>query len=104
MCGLAYLGVGFGFVIGVIAVAKTSDPTVLRLTAANGGVYEPEMRLAPCVFFGLFVPISFFWYGWSAEKQVHWVVPIIGLLPFGIGAMGVMACIQVRFITLVYET
>ena len=95
MCGLAYLGVGFGFILGVIGVARTSDPTVLRLVAANNGVYEPEMRLAPCVFFGLFVPISFFWYGWAAEKQVHWVVPIIGLLPFGIGSMGVIALIQV---------
>lgn len=37
ICGLAYLGVGLGFMIGMVAVAKTSDPTVVRLTKANNG-------------------------------------------------------------------
>lgn len=106
---------------GMVVVAKTSDATAVRLTKANNGVYEPEMRLASCLFFALFVPISFFvrltpvippfttsecirgaevtqWYGWSAEKHVHWIVPILGMLPFGFGTMGIFAAIQTYFI------
>lgn len=98
LCGLAYLGVGLGFMIGMVAVAKTSDPTVVRLTKANNGVYQPEMRLATALFYAFFIPISFFWYGWSAEKHVHWIVPILGLLPFGFGTMGIFAAIQTYFI------
>ncbi|KAJ9292879.1 hypothetical protein DTO271G3_8326 [Paecilomyces variotii] len=98
LCGLAYLGIGLGFILGITVVAKTSDKTVIHLTKANQGVFEPEMRLASCLYFALFIPISFFWYGWSADKHVHWIVPIIGLLPFGFGMMGIYAPIQTYFI------
>ncbi|KAJ5993973.1 MFS general substrate transporter [Penicillium sp. IBT 35674x] len=96
--GLAYLGIGFGFGAGIIVVAKTSDKTVVKLTKANNGVYEPEMRLAPCLMFALFIPVSFFWYGWSAYYKVQWMCPIIGLAPFGFGMMGIFAPIQTYFI------
>ncbi|KAJ6088813.1 MFS general substrate transporter [Penicillium sp. IBT 16267x] len=96
--GLAYLGIGFGFGAGLILVAKTSDKTVVRLTKANNGVYEPEMRLASCLVFALFIPISFFWYGWSAYYKVQWMCPIIGLAPFGFGMIGIFAPIQTYFI------
>jgi ABC-type nitrate/sulfonate/bicarbonate transport system permease component len=84
--------------MGMFIVAKTSDPTVIRLTKANNDVYAPEMRLATCLPFALLIPVSFFWYGWTTEKGVHWIVPILGLLPFGIGAMGIFASIQTYFI------
>lgn len=58
--GLAYLGVGGGSFIGVIFIARTSDATILRLAKKNKGIYEPEMRLPLCVFFGALVPIAFF--------------------------------------------
>ncbi|KAF2496338.1 MFS general substrate transporter [Lophium mytilinum] len=98
MCGLAYLGIGIGFFLGILFVAKTSDATIIRLSRRNNGVYEPEMRLPAVVFFGMLVPISFFWYGWSAEKKAHWIVPLIGLLPFGLGLMGIFAPIQTYLI------
>lgn len=62
MTGLAYLGIGIGNFMGIGIVAKTSDATIVRLAKKNKGVYEPEMRLPLCVFFGLLIPISFFWY------------------------------------------
>lgn len=61
LCGLAYLGVGLGNFMGIIFVARTSDATIIRLTKKNNNVYEPEMRLPTCVFFGFLIPISFFW-------------------------------------------
>ncbi|KAI9150527.1 MFS transporter prlG [Paramyrothecium foliicola] len=94
ICGLAYLGLGLGFTIGLVIVAWTSDATVARLTKANGGIYKPEMRLAPCIIFAFFVPISFFWYGWATQLRTHWIVPVLGLAPFGFGMMGIFAPIQ----------
>ncbi|ORY15542.1 membrane transporter [Clohesyomyces aquaticus] len=98
LCGLAYLGVGLGNFCGIIVVARTSDATIIRLTKRNNGVYEPEMRLPTCVFFGALIPISFFWYGWATHQKTHWIVPIIGLFPFGAGMMGVFAPIQTYLI------
>lgn len=88
LTGLVYIGMGIGFISGIVLVAKMSDVTVIRMTKANGGCFEPEMRLPACVIFGCFIPITFFWYGWSADQHVHWIVPIIGLFPFGFGMMG----------------
>ena len=73
MTGLAYLGIGIGNFIGIGFVAKTSDATIVRLAKKNKGVYEPEMRLPLCVFFGSLIPISFFWYGWTTYNKVHWM-------------------------------
>lgn len=61
LCGLAYLGLGIGFFVGLIFVARTSDATIIKLTKTNNNIYEPEYRLAPCLGFGFFIPISFFW-------------------------------------------
>tara|TARA_R110002060_G_scaffold59097_4_gene68992 strand:- start:737 stop:1168 length:432 start_codon:yes stop_codon:yes gene_type:complete len=71
ICGLAYIGLGLGFFAGLAVVAKISDATVVRMTKANNGAFEPEMRLPACIFFACFIPITFFWYGWSADKGVH---------------------------------
>ncbi|KIN00177.1 hypothetical protein OIDMADRAFT_104150 [Oidiodendron maius Zn] len=98
ICGLAYVGVGLGFFLGLGTVAKISDATVVRMTKANNDVFEPEMRLPACVFFAIFVPITFFWYGWAAEYKVHWIVPIIGLIPFGFGMIGIFMPIQTYII------
>lgn len=77
ICGLAYLGVAIGFFLGLGTVARLSDATVIRMTRANNDVFEPEMRLPACVFFACFIPMTFFWYGWSADKHVHCKYPHI---------------------------
>lgn len=92
--GLSYLGIGLGFLIGTLAVTYINDATVVRLTKANNNVFEPEMRLPACVFFACFIPVSFFWYGWSTFYKLHWSIPIIGLIPFGVGQFGVFVPIQ----------
>ncbi|KAJ4403891.1 hypothetical protein N0V91_006193 [Didymella pomorum] len=98
MTGLAYLGIGIGNFLGIGFVAKTSDATIIKLAKRNGGKYEPEMRLPLCVFFGFLIPVSFFWYGWTAYYKVHWIVPIISLVPFGFGVMGIFAPLQTYMI------
>ncbi|KAJ5933762.1 hypothetical protein N7454_006091 [Penicillium verhagenii] len=92
--GLAYLGIGIGFMIGLAVNAATSDRIVMKMTKRNGGKYEPEMRLPMMIFFACFVPISFFWYGWTTDKGVFWIVPIIGMAPFGFGLMGLYIPVQ----------
>lgn len=71
ICGLAYIALGPGYVGALAIVARISDATVVRMTKANDGIFEPEMRLPACIFFACFIPITFFWYGWSADKGVH---------------------------------
>lgn len=85
--GLSYLGIGIGFLIGLGVCGKLSDPLLARMTKSNGGVMKPEFRLPFMLIGSLLLPIGLFWYGWSVEKHNPWIVPIIGLAPFGIGMM-----------------
>jgi MFS family permease len=98
MTGLAYLGIGIGNMLGIAFVAKTSDATIIRLAKKNNGVYEPEMRLPLCVFFGSLIPFAFFIYGWTTYYKVHWILPIVSLIPFGFGLMGIFAPLQTYMI------
>ncbi|KAG6840002.1 hypothetical protein C0991_009654 [Blastosporella zonata] len=85
--GLAYIGLGVGFLLATLFGAKTADQVYKYLADKNGGVGKPEMRI-PALFFGsFFVPIGLFWYGWSAQAKIHWIMPIIGTGIFGFGLM-----------------
>jgi hypothetical protein len=37
-------------------------------------------------------------YGWTSYHKVHWIVPIISLVPFGLGLMGIFAPLQTYMI------
>lgn len=96
--GLVYLTLLVGYMISLVIFRVMSDRTVVRMTKANGGVFEPEMRLPYCIWFALTIPISFFWYGWSANFTAHWIVPVLGIVPFGLGVVGVWLPIQAYII------
>lgn len=87
--GLVYFALLIGNAGGVFIFSKFSDKTIVRMTRANGGVYEPEMRLPSCIWFALVLPIPFFWYGWAADQVVHPAVPIVGLVFFGLALNGI---------------
>ena len=92
--GLSYIGLGLGFLSGQCLFGLVSDKIILRLRKRNRGVLQPEMRLPLSIFYAFFVPISFFWYGWSIKARTHWIVPIIGLFPFAFGMVGIFATLQ----------
>lgn len=31
------------------------------------------------------LPISLFWFGWTARHDIHWIVPLLAGMPFGWG-------------------
>ncbi|KAK0622557.1 major facilitator superfamily domain-containing protein [Immersiella caudata] len=88
LTGLVYICMGAGNLAGWAVITAYSDSSVVRQTKANGGVFEPEMRLPLSIFFSVCLPITFFWYGWTAEYDVHWIWPILGLFPFAFGIIG----------------
>ena len=92
--GLSYVGLGLGFLTGQVIFGMLSDRMVIRQKARNNGIFEPEMRLPLCIVFAFFVPVSFFWYGWSVQAKTHWIVPIIGLFPFAFGLIGIFGTLQ----------
>lgn len=92
--GLSYIGLGIGFILGVLVIGGTSDRTMAKHTKRNHNIAVPEVRLKACVFFSFIIPLSFWWYGWSAETQAFWLAPVTGLLCFGLGMIGILLPIQ----------
>ncbi|KAH8162915.1 hypothetical protein CIB48_g5343 [Xylaria polymorpha] len=81
--GLAYLGIGIGFLISLVGNGLTSD--YIAKKEAKGGEIKPESRLTPMLLGVLLIPLGLIWYGWTAQYKVHWIVPIIGTSFIGIG-------------------
>ncbi|KAF8903320.1 major facilitator superfamily domain-containing protein [Gymnopilus junonius] len=96
--GLTYLGLGVGFMLATIFGAKFADQVYKYLGDKNGGVCTPEMRIPALAFGSLFVPIGLFWYGWSAQAGIHWIMPIIGTGIFGFGMMTTFLPIQLYLV------
>jgi MFS family permease len=92
--GLNYISLGAGLFIGTQVCAPSQDRIYRVLKKRNNGVGKPEFRV-PLMFPGAFcVPVGLFWYGWSAEAKLHWIMPNIGVAIFGIGVITGFQCIQ----------
>lgn len=96
--GLAYIGLGIGFILSAIMGAKVSDKLYSRLVAKNDGIGKPEMRIPALIFGSFFVPVGLLWYGWSAQAGIHWVMPIIGTSIYGFGLMTTFLPIQLYLV------
>lgn len=83
--GLATLGLGVGSIIGVFFCGGASDKLSKYLAQKHGGETKPEYRLPVLIVGGFCTPIGLFWYGWTAQYDTHWIVPIIGTAFIGAG-------------------
>ncbi|KAF8856178.1 MFS general substrate transporter [Acephala macrosclerotiorum] len=91
---LTFLGLGIGTIIGVVVIGGTADKIYIYYEKKNNGAGKPEFRLPVMAVSSLFVPIGLFWYEWSAQAHVHFIVPILGTVLVAFGMMSVMLPIQ----------
>lgn len=49
--GLMFIAPFVGLLISTVSAGPISDWMIVRLAARNGGIYEPEMRLYPAIFY-----------------------------------------------------
>jgi len=84
--GLTFLPIFVG-ALGALGIFVYYDGVLQRAKKANkpwSSIEEYRRLPLACIGGPLYV-ISLFWLGWSAHANVHWMVPIIAGLPFGIG-------------------
>ncbi|KAG2367001.1 multidrug resistance protein 4 [Suillus spraguei] len=96
--GLTYIGFGVGFISAAIFGTKLSNKIYLHLVAKNGGIGKPEMRIPALIFGSLVAPVGLFWYGWSAQAEIHFTMPIIGTAIFAFGLMIIFLAIQLYLV------
>ncbi|EED18357.1 conserved hypothetical protein [Talaromyces stipitatus ATCC 10500] len=88
---LAYLGLSIGCVLGLTTFSLLSD----RLLGKDDA---PERRLILMILLGPCIPAGIFWYGWTADRGVHWIVPIIGTSFIGMGTLVVSSSAQLYIV------
>lgn len=59
---------------------------------------KAEYRLFPWVLGSLFIPAGLFWYGWSAQYKLPWIMPVIGTGWVGFGMVATFLSIQTYLI------
>ncbi|KAK4099422.1 MFS general substrate transporter [Parathielavia hyrcaniae] len=93
--GLVFIPSAIGMALGIGVFGALSDRLV-KSKLDSGERHRPEIRLTPwfTIPAGVTIPVGLFIYGWTIEKHVHWIVPMIGVLIFSFGLMGVMMCVQ----------
>lgn len=103
IAGLAFLPILVGAVIALVIFIWYD--TVLRRaqkTNAHWASVEEYRRLPLACLGGPLYVISLFWLGWSASPSVHWIVPMLAGVPFGMGFLLIFMAL-LNYITDAYE-
>ncbi|KAF9066857.1 MFS general substrate transporter [Rhodocollybia butyracea] len=88
--GLSYLGLGAGISLGTATASIQNKFYWRAMDKSPNGRAAPEARLHTAMIGGILVPIGLFWVAWTADPPVHWIVPIIGGFPFGMGVCQIL--------------
>lgn len=99
--GLAYLPSSTGYILASIFGGRWTDVIMAREARkanrkdeAGKLIFRPEDRMRENAWIAAMVyPAALIWYGWTAEKGVHWTVPLIANFFFGVGSMLVFSMV-----------
>lgn len=94
--GLTFIAIGIGVVLGgstSIIIDRTVYQKKHRAAVAAGiPNVDPEHRLYSAMIGSWGIMIGLFWFGWCAERGVHWAPTLLGAIPFAWGNL----CLFVR--------
>lgn len=87
--GLSFAGIGVGSMIVICA-----EPLIRRMINAHVKDPEtdrpyPEAMVSVVCIASVLIPVGEIIFAWTCTPNVHWIVPIIAGVPFGMGNAGV---------------
>ena len=99
LVGLTYIPNSIGYISASVVGGKWTD-TIMAREAKRANrrdpsgklMYIPEDRMRENAWIAAFLyPAALIWYGWTAERGVFWLVPLIANFFFGVGSMLIFA-------------
>lgn len=101
--GLPFIAIGVGAFLSV-GIFMYWDAALVRAkrTDARWAHVEEYRRLPLACLGGPLYVVSLFWLGWTADPDIHWIVPILSGIPFGIGFMLIFMAL-LNYVTDAYE-
>ncbi|KAH0336819.1 MFS general substrate transporter, partial [Aureobasidium melanogenum] len=99
--GLLYIPNSLGYFLASVFGGRWVDKIMAReAKKANRYdehghlIYRPEDRLQENAWLAAVIfPCALIWYGWTADKHVIWIVPMIANFFFGVGSMLIFAVV-----------
>ena len=103
VAGLAFLPILIGavFALGIFIWYDTVLQRAKQARAQWASIEEYRRLPLACLGGPLYV-LSLFWLGWSASPHVHWIVPMLAGVPFGMGFMLIFMAL-LNYVTDAYE-
>ena len=99
MVGLTYIPNSIGYFLASLFGGKWTDKIMAREARRAGRydekgklIYIPEDRMRENAYLAaILYPTALVWYGWTVQKGVFWLVPLIANFFFGVGSMLIFA-------------
>src|ERR1700744_3138049 len=82
--GIAFVSCQVGATLGLLVYFSYLRWYMVPHNKKNG-LGQQEERLLPGAFGSFFFPIGLFIFAWTARPDIHWIVPIIGIVIFVFG-------------------
>jgi MFS transporter, DHA1 family, multidrug resistance protein len=92
--GLAFLSCQIGAIFGIVAYFAYLHFYMIPDNIKNG-LREQEHRLVPAIVGSFFLPVGLFVFAWTADSNIHWTVPLTGVVIF---VMGMFWILQALFV------
>lgn len=92
-CGLVQLTIGAGCVLSLPIYWMYEQILRWVVRGSVGGLKEEYYRLPLACLGGPLFVISLFWLGWTSRIDVHFAVPMVAGIPFGMGFMCIFIAI-----------
>jgi DHA1 family multidrug resistance protein-like MFS transporter len=95
MMGVVFLAIlvacAIGLVVYLLLLRLVYEPYTLKY-----GIGLPEHRLVPGVIAAATAPIGIFVFAWTSRPDIHWIVPVIGIVLFSTSQFFVSNCHDIR--------
>jgi hypothetical protein len=82
IASLNFLSLGIGAAIAAELATHLNDRIYRFLKKRNDGNGCPEFRVPIMTPATILLSIGLFWYGWSAQRHLHWIMPNLGVTIF----------------------
>ncbi|KAF8163013.1 major facilitator superfamily domain-containing protein [Crassisporium funariophilum] len=88
--GLAFLGVGLGITLGTASQSIQNRIYWRIMDKSEDGRAPPEARLHMAILGAVLTPTGLWWFAWTTKTSIHWIVPILAGIPFGMGVAQIL--------------